>query len=122
MGYSGSESTCQCRGHRFDSWSRKIPRAVEQLIQCVTTTKPALGARNPQVLSLCAKTTVCPRTCTPRLLNPHAATVEDRVPRARAPQQEKQARRVALTHSNESKWKCTQKAMKTQGRLKQVKF
>ena len=25
------ESACQCRGHRFKSWSRKIPHATEQL-------------------------------------------------------------------------------------------
>ena len=28
---SGQESTCQCRGHRFDPWPRKIPHAAEQL-------------------------------------------------------------------------------------------
>ena len=31
---SGEESTCQCRRHWFDPWSRKIPHAVEQLSQC----------------------------------------------------------------------------------------
>ena len=31
---SGSESACQCRGHRFDPWFKKIPYAVEQLSQC----------------------------------------------------------------------------------------
>ena len=28
---SGLESTCQCRGHGFNPWSRKIPHATEQL-------------------------------------------------------------------------------------------
>ena len=28
---SGKESTCQCRRHGFHPWSRKIPRAPEQL-------------------------------------------------------------------------------------------
>ena len=28
----------QCRGHRFDPWSRKIPHAAEQLSPCTTTT------------------------------------------------------------------------------------
>ena len=28
---SGKESACQCRKHRFDPWSRKIPHASEQL-------------------------------------------------------------------------------------------
>ena len=28
---SGWESACQCRGHGFEPWSRKIPHAAEQL-------------------------------------------------------------------------------------------
>ena len=36
--YSGWESACQCRGHWFGPWLRKIPLAVEQLSQCATTT------------------------------------------------------------------------------------
>ena len=28
---SGWESACQCRGHRFEPWSGKIPHATEQL-------------------------------------------------------------------------------------------
>ena len=39
---SGWESACQCRGHGFEPWSRKIPHAVEQLGPCTTTTEPAL--------------------------------------------------------------------------------
>ena len=39
---SGQESACQCRGHRFEPWSGKIPHAVEQLSPCATTTEPAL--------------------------------------------------------------------------------
>ena len=42
------ESTCQCRGHRFDPWSRKIPHAEEQLNPCTTAT----GARAPWSLAL----------------------------------------------------------------------
>ena len=38
---SGKESTCQCRTHRFDLWSRKIPHATEQQSQC-TTIEPVL--------------------------------------------------------------------------------
>ena len=34
---SGKESACQCRGHRFDPWSGKIPHAVEQLHPCAKT-------------------------------------------------------------------------------------
>ena len=36
------ESTCQCRSHRFDPWSRKIPHASEQLSLCTTTAEPVL--------------------------------------------------------------------------------
>ena len=35
------ESACQCRGHRFEPWSRKIPHAAEQLSPCAITTEPA---------------------------------------------------------------------------------
>ena len=31
---SGKESACQCRRHRFDPWSGRIPHASEQLIVC----------------------------------------------------------------------------------------
>ena len=34
---SGKESTCQCRGHWFNPWSRKIPHAMGQLSLCATT-------------------------------------------------------------------------------------
>ena len=33
---------CQCRGHEFEPWSRKIPYAAEQLSPCTTTTEPVL--------------------------------------------------------------------------------
>ena len=39
---SGKESTCQCKGHRFDPWSGKIPHAAEQLSLSATTTEPVL--------------------------------------------------------------------------------
>ena len=39
---SGKESTCQCRRHGFDPWSGKIPHAVEQLSQRITTIEPVL--------------------------------------------------------------------------------
>ena len=38
--YSGLESACQCRGHGFDPWSRKIPHAEEQQSLCTTTSNP----------------------------------------------------------------------------------
>ena len=40
--YSGQESACQCRGHRIDPWSGRIPHATEQLSLCATTTEPTL--------------------------------------------------------------------------------
>ena len=43
--YSGEEPTCQCRGHRFDPCSGRIPRASEQPSPSTTTTK-ALWAWN----------------------------------------------------------------------------
>ena len=39
---SGKESACQCRGHGFEPWSRKISHAAEQLSPCATTTEPVL--------------------------------------------------------------------------------
>ena len=57
-------STCQCRGHRFDIYSRKIPHAAEQLSPCATATEPALQS-------------------------PRSTTTEACALRARAPQQEK---------------------------------
>ena len=34
---SGKESACQCKRHRFDPWSGKIPHAMDQLSPCATT-------------------------------------------------------------------------------------
>ena len=43
---SGYESACQCRGHKFEPWSGKIPRAAEQL------SLSNYWAREPQLLKL----------------------------------------------------------------------
>ena len=65
---SGWESTCQCREHRFDLWSRKIPRATGQPSPCSTATE----ARTPQ--SLCSKGSQHMRSpCTATGESPHAA-------------------------------------------------
>ena len=37
-----SDSPHQCRGHEFDTWSRKIPHAMGQLNPCATTVEPVL--------------------------------------------------------------------------------
>ena len=43
------ESACQCRGHRFDHWFRKVPHVKEQLSPCVTATEAfTLRACAPQ--------------------------------------------------------------------------
>ena len=39
---SGKGSACQCRRHRLDPWSRKIPHAMEQLSPCPTTSELVL--------------------------------------------------------------------------------
>ena len=33
----GKESICQCRRHRFNPWSRKVPHASEPLSPCTMT-------------------------------------------------------------------------------------
>ena len=38
---SGWESACQCRGHGFEPWSGKIPRAAERLGPWATIAEPA---------------------------------------------------------------------------------
>lgn len=40
------ESTYQCRGHRFDPWSRQIPHAMDQLSSC--TAAPESGSHSYQ--------------------------------------------------------------------------
>ena len=42
-GSDGKESACQCRRHRFHSWSGKIPHAAEPLSPGTTTIEPVLS-------------------------------------------------------------------------------
>ena len=42
--FSGEESICQCRRHRFDPWSGKIPCAAGQLSLCATTVMPVVSS------------------------------------------------------------------------------
>ena len=48
---SVKESTCQCGGYGFDSWSGKIPHAAEQLreslLLAATSKKPACSNEDP---------------------------------------------------------------------------
>ena len=39
---SGEESACQCRRHRFNPWSRKIPYVEGQPSPCTATSGPVL--------------------------------------------------------------------------------
>ena len=74
---SGKEYACQCKKHRFSPLSEKIPRAVEWLSLCATTTEPVLWSRSHDYW-----------VHVPQLLKPA-------VSRARALQQEKPAQREA---------------------------
>ena len=52
---TGKESSCQCRRHRFDPWSGKIPHAAGQLSSCSTTTEcvlHSLGATATELMCL----------------------------------------------------------------------
>ena len=40
--FSGRESACPCKGHKFNPWSGKISHSREQLSPRVTTIKPVL--------------------------------------------------------------------------------
>ena len=59
----GKEPACQCRGHRFDPWSRRIPPALERQSPCTTAVEHVLWSRG-------------------------ATAAEARAPGARSPQQE----------------------------------
>jgi len=48
------ESTCQCRGHRFNLWSRKTQHATEQLSPCVITTEPMYATTEARAPKACA--------------------------------------------------------------------
>ncbi|CAN0549723.1 unnamed protein product [Rangifer tarandus platyrhynchus] len=52
----GKES-CQCRRHEFNSWSRKIPRASEELSPYTTIIEPCSTAWGPQLLNPRSATT-----------------------------------------------------------------
>ena len=45
MWLNGKESTCPCRRHGFDPWSRTIPPDVEQLSPWATTTEAQVSER-----------------------------------------------------------------------------
>ena len=57
----GKEFVCQCRRHRFNPWSGKIPRAAWQLGPWATTTEPVLWSWEPSYRSPSAQ---CPWSAT----------------------------------------------------------
>ena len=61
----GKESSCQCRGHRFESWSGKMSCAAEQLSPCAAATEPVLWPGSPCAVPnvLCLPKPVWPRAC-----------------------------------------------------------
>ena len=57
---SGKESTCQCRRHGFDPWSKTIPHATEQLSLWTTAIERVLQSLELQLLNpLATATEVC---------------------------------------------------------------
>ena len=40
--FSGGESSCQCRRHGFDPWSRRTPHAMGHISPCPTAVEPVL--------------------------------------------------------------------------------
>ena len=67
---SGKESTCRCRRHRFDPWSGRIPRGLEQLSPRATTMEPvpcSLGTTTTEARVL---KPVGSRACAPRQEKP----------------------------------------------------
>ena len=75
---SGLESTCQCRAHGFNSWSKKIPPAEEQLSLCTTTSEHNLCTHTPEPMShnYCSVSPHCSPHCScaseHTCYNPHA--------------------------------------------------
>ena len=56
---SSEESTCQCRRHRFDLWSGKIPHAVKQPSSCAITTEPILSRPEAAATEVCVPSSLC---------------------------------------------------------------
>ena len=68
---NGKESACQCRRHRFNSRSGKIPHAVAQLSPCPTAIEPRChNYRSPGTLEPSATREAV------AMRNPHKATGE----------------------------------------------
>ena len=88
---SGKESTCQCKGHRFNRCSRKIPHALRQLIPDATTIKPVLQSPRASTTEVCLPQSLCPATreatavrslCTTTREQPPPTTTREKSPHA----------------------------------------
>ena len=55
-------SACQHRRHGLDLWSRKIPRAEEQLSPCAITTEPVLSSLGAATTEARAPWSLCSTT------------------------------------------------------------
>jgi len=82
------KSACQCRRHKFDACSGKIPHAEEQLSPCATTTELVLYIWEPQLLKpvLCGKRSHCNEKHEPRNKQyPPLATTRDKPMQQQSP-------------------------------------
>ena len=74
---SGKESSCQCRRHKLDPWSRKIPHAVEQHSSWPQLLSLCSRAREPQLLKpVCLEPVLCKRRSHCNETPPFTATRE----------------------------------------------
>ena len=71
---SGKEpmSLCQCRRHRFNPWSGKIPHAAGQLSPCTTTIKPVLWNLGVKTTEALGPQSLCPAREKPPQGDAHA--------------------------------------------------
>ena len=65
---------CQCRGHRFNPWSGKIPHATKQLTHAAQLLSPSAATTQARTPRACTPQQLAhvPRTSTPQLVaTPH---------------------------------------------------
>ena len=100
----GKKSACQCRGHRFNPWSGKIPLASDQLSQCATTAecKPEPGSR-----SYWSPCTQEPALCSERSTTGRSTLESLRSAAREAPRGEAHARACALQREKHHREKRT---------------
>ena len=79
QGFLGSpvveKSVSQCKGHRFNPWSRRTPWAMGQIGLCATTTEPVLrGLQAITTEPTCSSVqfSSVPQSCLPKPACPRA--------------------------------------------------